>query len=78
MLQSADSKTAEAFFERPELDSAAVSDESPPAVGTVVFGLYSNLTGLRQALLVMTFLFIPAAAVAMFLPELTPEEGGTN
>lgn len=48
------------------------------AVGTVFFGLYSNVTDLRQALLVVAFLFIPAAMVAMFLPDLSPEEGGTN
>ncbi|HEX7859291.1 MAG TPA: MFS transporter [Verrucomicrobiae bacterium] len=48
------------------------------AFGTVFFGLYSNVTDLRQTLLMVSFLFIPAAMVAMFLPELSPEEGGTN
>ena len=48
------------------------------AFGTVFFGLYSNVTDLRQTLLIVSFLFIPAAVVAMFLPELSPEEGGTN
>lgn len=48
------------------------------AVGTVVFGLYSNFTNLRQALLVVAFLFIPAAFVALNLPDLSPEDGGTD
>ena len=48
------------------------------AFGTVFFGLYSNVTDLRQTLLAVAFLFIPAAIVAMFLPELSAEEGGTD
>lgn len=48
------------------------------AFGTVFFGLYSNITDLRETLFIVSFLFIPAAAVAMFLPDLTPEEGGTR
>jgi hypothetical protein len=48
------------------------------AFGTVFFGLYSNVTDLRRTLLMVSFLFIPAAIVALFLPDLTPEEGGTN
>jgi hypothetical protein len=41
-------------------------------------GLCSIPTDLRQTLLIASFLFIPTAMVAMFLPELSPEEGGTN
>jgi MFS family permease len=48
------------------------------AFGTVFFGLYSNVTDLRQTLFLVAFLFIPASMVAMFLPELSAEEGGTN
>lgn len=48
------------------------------AFGTVFFGLYSNVTDLRQTLFLVAFLFIPAALVALFLPDLSPEEGGTN
>lgn len=48
------------------------------ACGTVIFGLYSNVTDLRQTLLIVAFLFIPAACVAYFLPDLSAEEGGTD
>lgn len=48
------------------------------AFGTVFFGLYSNITDLRRTLLLVSFLFIPAAVVALFLPDLTKEEGGTD
>ncbi len=48
------------------------------AGGTVFFGLYSNLTDLRHALLMVAFLFIPAGIVAWYLPDLSPEEGGTD
>src|SRR5205085_1854785 len=48
------------------------------AFGTVFFGLYSNVTDLRRTLLIVSFLFIPAGIVALFLPDLTREEGGTD
>jgi len=48
------------------------------AAGTVFFGLYSNVTDLRQTLFLVGFLFIPAACVAWFLPDLSPEDGGTD
>jgi MFS family permease len=48
------------------------------AFGTVFFGLYSNVADLRRALLMVGFLFIPAAIVALFLPDLSREEGGTD
>jgi hypothetical protein len=33
---------------------------------------------LRRALLLVAFLFIPATIVALFLPDLSKEEGGTD
>jgi MFS family permease len=48
------------------------------AAGTILFGIYSNLKDLRAALLVVSFLFIPAAIIAWFLPELPREEGGRD
>jgi MFS family permease len=48
------------------------------AFGTVFFGLYSNVTDLRRTLFIVSFLFIPAAVVALFLPDLSKEEGGTD
>jgi len=48
------------------------------AFGTVFFGLYSNVADLRRALLLVAFLFIPATIVALFLPDLSKEEGGTD
>ena len=48
------------------------------AFGTVFFGLYSNVTDLRRTLFLVSFLFIPAGIVALFLPDLTREEGGTD
>jgi MFS family permease len=50
------------------------------AFGTVFFGLFSTLGtqgasgGLRHALLVVSFLFLPAAIIAWFLPELPLNE----
>jgi MFS family permease len=41
------------------------------AVGTVFFGLFNHLGDCRLALLYAGFLFIPSAALAMFLPEPT-------
>lgn len=43
------------------------------AAGTVVFGIYSGVSDLRTALLVVGVLFIPAMIIAFFLPE--PEGG---
>lgn len=48
------------------------------AFGTVFFGLYSNVTDLRWTLWIVGFLFVPATIVALFLPDLSPEEGGTD
>jgi len=48
------------------------------AVGTICFGVFSNVRDLRTALLAVSFLFIPAAIIAWFLPELPREEGGTT
>jgi MFS family permease len=43
------------------------------AVGTVVFGLFCEVGDFRFALLYASFLFLPAAAVAVLLPE--PPDG---
>ena len=43
------------------------------AAGTVFFGLFSNVGDYRMALLYAGFLFLPAAALAWFLPELCRE-----
>jgi MFS family permease len=43
-------------------------------LGTVVFGLFSNVGDYRLALLYAGFLFIPAAAVAWLLPEAQEEK----
>jgi MFS family permease len=48
------------------------------ACGTVIFGVYSTKTDLRTSLLVAGLLFLPATLVAMYLPELSPAEGGTD
>ncbi len=39
------------------------------ALGTVFFGLLSNVVDHRAALLYASFLFLPAAVIALFLPE---------
>jgi MFS family permease len=39
------------------------------AVGTVVFGLFSNVGDYRTALFYASFLFLPAALIALFLPH---------
>jgi MFS family permease len=44
------------------------------ALGTVVFGLYLNVGDFRSALLAIEFLFLLAAGVALFLPELKKGE----
>lgn len=43
------------------------------ALGTVVFGLLSPVGDLRTTLLYVSFLFIPAMLVALFLPDLRDE-----
>jgi MFS family permease len=48
------------------------------ACGTVLFGQHSNVSDLRHTLFLISFIFIPAAIVALFLPDLSPEEGGTD
>jgi MFS family permease len=42
-------------------------------LGTVFFGMFSQVGDYRQALLAAGFLFLPAAGIALFLPDL-PEE----
>ncbi len=46
------------------------------AAGTVFFGLFSKVGDHRLALLYAAWLFLPAAAVALFLSE-PPDEKGT-
>lgn len=48
------------------------------AIGTVVFGALSVQVDFRLTLLAMGFLFLVAALVAVFLPELSKEEGGVR
>lgn len=43
------------------------------AAGTVVFGLYAPVPDLRLTLLAVGFLFLPAAAVALTMPDLWDE-----
>jgi hypothetical protein len=43
------------------------------AIGTVVFGLFQTVGDYRTALLYAGFLFLPAAGVALLLPE-PPDE----
>jgi MFS family permease len=45
-------------------------------LGTVLFGLISSVGDYRQALLYSGFLFLPAAAIALLLPE-PPDEQST-
>ena len=47
-------------------------------LGTIIFGLFSRVGDYRLALLYAGFLFLPAAAVAWFLPEVTGEESATS
>lgn len=42
------------------------------AFGTVYFGLFATVGDFRQALLYASFLFLPAAAVVLFMPEPPP------
>jgi len=44
------------------------------AFGTVFFGLFTAVDDYRLALLYAAFLFIPAGAIALFLPELPASE----
>jgi MFS family permease len=43
------------------------------AAGTIFFGLFSQVGDYRLTLLYSGFLFLPAAFVALFLPELRPD-----
>jgi MFS family permease len=45
-------------------------------LGTVFFGLFSNVGDYRLALLYAGFLFLPAAAVALLLPRAPEEQSG--
>ena len=47
------------------------------AAGTVVFGLFAKVGDFRGALLIVSFVFLPAAAIALLLPELPSEGDGT-
>ncbi len=47
-------------------------------LGTVFFGLFSTVGDYRQALLWAGFLFLPAAGIALSLPELSEEVRGTS
>jgi hypothetical protein len=44
------------------------------AAGTVFFGLFAKVGDFRGALLVTSFVFLPAAAVALLLPELPRDD----
>jgi MFS family permease len=44
------------------------------ALGTIFFGLFSHVGDYRTALLYAGYLFLPAAAVAIFLPEPETEQ----
>jgi predicted MFS family arabinose efflux permease len=46
------------------------------AGGTIFFALYFKVADLRHALFFDGFLFLPAAAVALLLPDLSAAEGG--
>jgi hypothetical protein len=46
------------------------------AAGTVFFGLFAQVDDFRLALFYAGFLFLPAAGIALLLPE-PPEESGT-
>jgi MFS family permease len=46
------------------------------AFGTVFFGLFADVGEFRLALLYSAFLFVPAAAIALALPEPPDEPGG--
>jgi MFS family permease len=48
------------------------------AAGTVVFGLAFSVGDIRQALFYDAFLFLPAAVLSWFMPELSAEEGGLS
>jgi hypothetical protein len=47
------------------------------AVGTVVFGLFTKVGDHRVALICAGLLFLPAAIIAWWLPELSDREGET-
>jgi MFS family permease len=46
--------------------------------GTVFFGLFANVGDYRQALMYVSFLFVPAAAIAWFLPEAADQSAETS
>jgi predicted MFS family arabinose efflux permease len=48
------------------------------AFGTVFFGLFTQVGDYRQALFYAAFLFLPAAGVALFLPEPPAEKADKN
>ena len=48
------------------------------AAGTVFFGLYQKIPDVRVALLDASWLFIPAAFIALLLPDEKPEDGEVN
>ena len=48
------------------------------AIGTVVFGLAAPIGDVRSALVAAAVLFLPAALVAWFLPELPSAERGRD
>jgi MFS family permease len=48
------------------------------AAGTVFFGLFSQVSDFRTALFYTGFLFIPAAVVAWFLPDVPDERAGVT
>ncbi len=48
------------------------------AAGTVFFGIYQKVPNVREALLAASWLFIPAAFLALLLPDEKPEAGEVN
>jgi MFS family permease len=47
-------------------------------LGTVFFGLFSKVGDFRLSLLFAGFLFLPAAGIALLMPELPDEKRGTS
>lgn len=45
------------------------------AAGTVFFGIYQKVPNVRDAMLFASWLFIPAAFIALLLPDEKPEDG---
>ena len=48
------------------------------AAGTVFFGVYQKVPDVRAAMLFASYLFIPAAFIALMLPSEQPEDGEVN